>query len=164
MSPALTPLGLIHTAISVVALIAGIAALVRDKRITWHNPLGKAYVYATVLTCITALGIFQHGGFGKPHALAILTLLAIAVALATVLTPWFGRAAGLVEALAYSLTILFHFIPAITETSTRLPQGAPLFENADAPGLKVATAVLVVMFLLGATLQLRYLKRTDQPG
>ncbi|MDR3427076.1 hypothetical protein [Silvimonas sp.] len=157
---ALTTLGLVHTAISVVALAAGLVALVLDKRITWRTALGKVYVCTTVLTCITALGIFQHGGFGKPHALAILTLIAVAVALAAVLTPWFGGAAGKVEALAYSLTILFHFIPAITETSTRLPQGAPIFENADAPGLKAATAVLVLLFLIGATLQLRYLKRT----
>ena len=51
------------------------------------------------------------------------------------------------------MTFLFHMIPAITETSTRLPFGAPLLPNADAPELKTATGVLLVLFVLGAAYQ-----------
>jgi len=75
----LTSLGVIHTAISLVALLSGIYALVRDHEITSANTLGKAYILTTVRTCITGFGIFQHGGFGKPHALGVLTLLVLAV-------------------------------------------------------------------------------------
>ena len=57
------------------------------------------------------------------------------------------------EAIGYSLTVFFHFIPAITETSTRLPAGAPLLASADAPELKMAPAALFAMFLVGAALQ-----------
>jgi hypothetical protein len=39
----LTPLGVFHTAISVIALIAGLIALVRDKQISPTNPLGNVY-------------------------------------------------------------------------------------------------------------------------
>src|SRR6266571_5154573 len=49
----LTPLGVIHTAISLIAVAAGLIALVRDKEISPRNMLGKTYVITTVLVCLT---------------------------------------------------------------------------------------------------------------
>ena len=65
----LTQLGVIHTAVSLIAVGAGLIALFRDKEISPRNGVGKIYIIATILTCLTGFGIFQHGGFGKPHAL-----------------------------------------------------------------------------------------------
>ena len=160
----LTSLGIVHTAISLIAVAAGLIALVRDGRITGAGPLGKTYVWTTVLTCLTGFGIFQHGGFGKPHALGILTLLVLAVAAVAARTSLFGRASRYVETVSYSATFLFHLIPAITETTTRLPLGAPLLPNADAPELQAATACLGVLFLIGATLQVLKLRKTGGAG
>lgn len=156
----LTPLGEIHTAISLVAVVAGAIELLRRKRIASTTTMGWLYIITTVLTCITGFGIFQHGGFGKPHVLGIVTLLVLALALVAERGSWFGRRSIYVATVAYSATYFFHFIPAITEISTRLPAGAPLLPNADAPQLQVATAVLFVLFLVGATWQVRWLRRT----
>jgi hypothetical protein len=76
----LTSLGVIHTVISLVAVAAGLVAFFRDKRIVATNTTGRVYIWATVLTCVTGFGIFQHGGFGKPHMLGIITLVVLAVA------------------------------------------------------------------------------------
>jgi uncharacterized membrane protein len=156
----LTYLGIFHTAVSIVAVIAGLIALVRDKQITLGSDIGKLYVITTVITCVTGFGIFQHGGFGKPHMLGIITLVVLAVAYAAGTTQWFGRASKYIEVVSYSLTFLFHWIPAITETSTRLPIGAPLLSSPDAPELQKATAVLLVLFLIGAALQIIRLRKT----
>jgi len=154
----LTSLGIIHTVISLVAVAAGLIALVRDRRISWGNGLGKVYVVTTVLTCLTGFGIFQHGGFGKPHVLGIITLLVLGVA-ALAARAAFGRWSPSVEVVSYSLTFFFHMIPGITETSTRLPLGAPLLASAEAPELKAATAALFVVFVIGATLQVLRLRK-----
>ena len=154
----LTPLGVIHTAISLIAVAAGLIALIRDKEISPRNMLGKTYVIATVITCLTGFGIFQHGGFGKPHTLGIITLIVLAVAYVAGYTKLYGRLSRYIETVSYSATFLFHLIPGITETTTRLPLGAPLLPNADAPALQAATAVLLVAFLIGATLQVRRLR------
>lgn len=154
----LTTLGLVHTAISLVAVAAGLIALIRDKEISPRNRVGQVYVIMTVLTCLTGFGIFQHGGFGKPHALGIVTLVVLAVAAVAGYSRVFGRASRYVETVSYSATFFFHWIPAITETSTRLPLGAPLVANADAPELQAATAALFVAFLIGATLQVLRLR------
>lgn len=156
----LTSLGVFHTLIGLIAVAAGLVALIRDKEISPRNSLGKIYLVTTVVTCVTAFGIFQHGGFGKGHALAILTLLTLVVAAIAGYTRLFGRASRCVETVSYSATFLFHWIPAITETSTRLPPGAPLASSPEAVGLQAATGVLVTLFLIGATLQVRRLRGT----
>jgi len=154
----LTPLGVFHTAISVIALVAGLIALVRDKQISPKNLLGKIYVVTTVVTCVTGFGIFQHGGFGNAHVLGIITLIVLGVAAVAGHSHLFGRASRYVETVSYSATFFFHFIPAVTETSTSLPPGSPLVANADGLALQVATGALFVAFLIGATLQVRRLR------
>lgn len=148
----LTTLGAVHTAISLVAVGAGVVGLVRDKRIDPANGAGKTYLVMTVLTCLTGFGIFQHGGFGKPHALGVLTLLVLAAA-------WKLRARAAPQAVLLSVTFFFHMIPAATETLTRLPLGAPVLADAEAPALKAITGVLLLLLVVGATLQVRRLNQ-----
>jgi uncharacterized membrane protein len=162
----LTPLGTLHTAISLIAVVAGFIALFRYQEISPKNRVGQIYVVATIITCVTGFGIFQHGGFGKPHALGIITLVVLALAAVAGKSRLFGRASPYVETVGYSATFLFNMIPGITETATRLPLGAPLVANAEAPELQVASAALFVMFLVGASLQVLRLRRRLllQPG
>ena len=154
----LTPLGVIHTAISLVALLAGAIALVRDRQISARNRIGRIYILMTVLTCLTGFGIFQHGGFGKPHALGVITLLVLGAAYLAAGARVFGRAAPYVETVSYSLTVFFHMIPGVTETFTRLPAGAPLFTGPEDPALQKVIGTLFVLFLIGAFLQVRRLR------
>ncbi|TCO80537.1 putative membrane protein [Plasticicumulans lactativorans] len=154
----LTPLGLLHTAISLIAVVAGLILLVRDHGISPRRPLGRLYVVTTVITCVTGFGIFQHGGFGKPHALGILTLVVLAVAALAERGRGFGRASPYVETVAYSATLFFHLIPGFTETLTRLPPAAPVFASPEAPGLQALAAVLLVLFTVGAYAQVRRLR------
>ena len=156
----LTPLGVVHTAISLVALAAGIWALVRDHRILPGSTLGRVYIWTTVLTCLTGFGIFQHGGFGKPHALGVLTLIVLAVALAAPRVAALGRAAPYLQTLGLSLTFFFHLIPGATETFTRLPMGAPVFSSPEDPTLQKIVGALFLGYVIGAVLQARRLRRT----
>ena len=149
----LTDLGIVHTAISLVAVGAGIGALVRNKQITSRNFIGKLYIWATVITWLTGFPIMQHGGFGKPHALGLITLLTLVVATLAGRGKLFGRAARYVEVVSYSATFLFHMIPGFVETTTRLPVGAPLIKDREGPELQAVTGVLFLLFLSGATLQ-----------
>jgi hypothetical protein len=154
----LTTLGLIHTAVSLVAVGTGLAALIRDREITPRNRLGQIYVVTTVIVCLTGFGIYQHGGFGKAHALGLITLVVLGLAALAASKPWFGRSAPYVETIGYSATFFFHLIPAFTETATRLPVGAPLAASPEAPGLQAAIGGCFVLFLIGTALQIRRLR------
>lgn len=154
----LTPLGTVHTAISLVAVAAGFIALVRYKEISPRNMTGMTYVITTLITVLTGFGIFEHGGFGKPHILGIVTLLVLGIAAIAGYSRLLGRASPYVETASYSLTFFFHFIPGVTETATRLPLGAPLVASPEAPELQAVIGALFVLYLIGATLQVRRLR------
>jgi hypothetical protein len=149
----LTNLGIVHTAISLIAVGAGILAFFKDKEISPRNGVGKLYIWTTVLTCLTGFPIMQHGGFGKPHAVGVITLLTLLLAALAGKGTLFGRASRYVETVSYTATFLFHMIPAVVETTTRLPLSAPLIKDREGPELKAATGVLLLLFLIGATCQ-----------
>ena len=154
----LTSLGIFHTAISLIAVATGATALVRNGKISWENSLGKIYVITTVVTCLTGFGIFQHGGFGKPHALGVITLVVLAVIFAAQNNAFKSYSAYVVT-VGYSLTFFFHIIPGITETTSRLPADAPLTSGPDDPNIKMAIGICFVLFLIGAVLQVRKMRK-----
>src|SRR6266446_1261575 len=51
-----TPFGTLHTGIGLVALVAGLIALLRQKEISPKLLAGKIYMAATILTCLTGFG------------------------------------------------------------------------------------------------------------
>lgn len=159
----LTTLGTFHTAISLVAVVAGFVALARYKEISTRSRSGSVFFWGTVITCLTGFGIFQHGGFGNPHVLGIVTLIVLAVAMAAERWAAFGRASRYVRTLGYSLSLFLHFIPATVETLTRLPAGAPYLANADDPKAQPVIGFFFVIFLIGATLQVLRLQKTSVP-
>jgi uncharacterized membrane protein len=159
----LTNLGVIHTAIALIAVGAALVCFFRYGGISLRTSTGRTYVYTTVLTCLTGFGIFQHGGFGKPHALGILTLIVLAVAAAAGRGRFLGRWSPYVETVGYSLTVFFHMIPAIAETGTRLPPSAPAFAHPEVPEALALTGLFFLVFLVGAAYQVWRLHSRSRP-
>lgn len=162
----LTSLGMFHTAISVFAVSAGVVALVRYHAIGPDTRAGRIYIALTIVTCLTGFGIFEHGGFGKPHALGVITLATLAVAFLAAHSRLLGDLAPYVERVAYSLTFFFHIIPAMAESATRLPLGTPLLQSPEDPALQAANGICFLLFLIGATFQVRAIRRLHRqsPG
>lgn len=156
----LSILGTVHTALAIVAVFAGIVALVRHGEIGTATRAGLVYVLFTVATSITGLFIFRHGGFGAPHVLSIATLVVLAV---TWLAELRGSPAGLsryVVVLGNSLTLFFHLIPGLTETGTRFPLGDPAFSGPEDPTLKALVGAGFLVYLAGAGVQALRIRRS----
>src|SRR4051794_21581881 len=113
---ALSSFGILHTLISVAGLGSGIAALVKHRAIEPSTSLGRLSLAATFASAVTGLGIFHHGGFGPPHVLSVLTIFVVALGMSANRTSLFGGASHTVQTVSFSATILFHLIPALTET------------------------------------------------
>ena len=156
----LSSLGAVHTAIALVAVIAGFAMTLRFGRIGTDLALAKTYIGCTALACVTSLGIFMHGGFNVAHSLALMTLVVLGVAIAAGRHRDTSRAATYVETLGFSTTLFFHMIPALNETFTRIPVGAPLFTGPDDPALQRLFGFVFVAYLLGIGLQVRQIWKT----
>lgn len=154
----LTPLGLFHTLVSIACVVLAFVALYRDKGISPRAPIGRAYLGALWITTLTGFPIFRHGSAGPPHVLGVLTLVVLAVAALAGKTRVFGRASAYVETTSYSATVLLLMIPTVTETLTRVPPGAPWVASPEEPILLVFYSVLLVLFLVGVSLQVRRLQ------
>ena len=157
--PEMTPLGWFHTVIGIVALCSGGYTLARFKEITLQTRSGQIYLATTLITAGTALAIFQHGVFGPGHVLAVMTLVALAAGTVAATTKLFGNLFRYVRAASYSATLFFHSIPAVTDGLLRLPAGDPVLTTIEDPILKMCYAGLLVLFLIGISLQWRWIYR-----
>lgn len=157
--PEITPLGWFHTLMGIVAILSGIAALIRYKEITLEHRLGQVYLVTTLITAATALAIYQHGGFGVAHGLAVLTLAALGVGTLAAATKLFGRLSRYVQAISYTATLLFHGIPAVTDALLRLPVGDPVLTSIEDPVMRLSHLGLLVILLIGIILQMRWIYR-----
>lgn len=157
--PEIIPLGWIHTAMGVIALLSGAFTLSRYKEILLQTRSGQIYLVTTLITAGTALAIFQQGDFGPGHALAVMTLAALVVGTIAATVKPFGKLSRYVQAISYSATLLFHCIPAVTDGLLRLPVGNPVLTSIEDPVLKMCYLGLLVLFLIGISLQLRWIHR-----
>lgn len=157
--PEMIPLGWFHTVMGIVALFSGVVTLAKFREISLHTRSGQVYLVATLLTAGTALAIFQRGEFGPGHALAVMTLLALALGTIAATMKPFGKWSRHIQAISYSATLLFHCIPAVTDGLLRLPVGDPVLTSIEDPVLKMLYLGLFVVFLVGVGLQLRWIQR-----
>ena len=149
----LTQLGAFHTLISLLAVLAGIVALVRYGKITTGTSAGVWFVRLTAATCITGLFIFRHGGFGPPHMLSILTLVVLAITYTLERVAKESKFASYVIVLGNSLALFFHLLPALNEGGTRLPLGHPAFTGPNDPTLQAWVVAGLVVYVIGAVIQ-----------
>ena len=161
--PEITPLGWLHTVLGAIALTSGVVTLVKYKEITLETRSGQVYLFATLITAVSALGIYQHGVFGPGHGLALMTLLALGVGTTAAKKKLYGETSRYVQAISYTATLLFHSIPAVTDGLLRLPVGDPVLDSIDDPVLKTTYVGLFIVFLIGVGLQLRWIYR-QQPA
>jgi hypothetical protein len=68
-----------------------------------------------------------------------------------------------VQAVCYSATLLFHSLPAVTDGLLRLPVGNPVLTSINDPILRMCFLGLFVLFLIGVSLQLRWIHRQSGP-
>ena len=160
--PEMTTLGWFHTALGVIALVSGLLSFVRFGFITSSQRVGQIYLLSTLVTAVSALGIYNQGGFGIAHVLALLTLGALLAGGVAEKTSIIGGMSRYVQAVSYSATFLFHMIPAITDGLMRLPVGDPIVTSIEAPLLRGFYLAFLVAYVVGVLLQCTMIRRAAQ--
>ncbi|MDQ0319536.1 hypothetical protein QO002_001674 [Pararhizobium capsulatum DSM 1112] len=153
MANPMSTLGIIHTVISVVPVIAGLYSFSKYGAILPKTDVGRLYLITIILSAVTSFGLSSTGGFNPGHAIGILTLLAIVFSMAIGKLGWFGRLNRYLQALSMSFTFFLLMVPAINETLSRLPPANPIGNGPDSPPVQATTAVWVVIFLVGICYQ-----------
>lgn len=154
----LTILGIIHTTISIIALLLAFYALFRSGKLDPATGPGKWYIWLTVLTCVSGFPIMKTGHFTPGHYVAIIILILLPVGVYVKSLRIFGKLSEYAQIIFLSTTLFLSLIPAIVETLTRLPVSHPLADGPNAPLIQNGLAALALLFFVGVIYQLVKLK------
>ena len=146
-------IGWIHTILGTLAIFVAVFIIATKGFISANNLLGKFYLIATVITAGTALMLYKNGGFNPAHLLAIFTLIAVLLGLASEKNNILGISKYL-QAMSYTGSILFHLIPGIAEVNKRLPLDNPMGLSVDDP--VNIRYYLIFTALCGATILIQW--------
>ena len=105
------------------------------------------------------MGIYNQGGFGIAHVLAVLTLIAITGGFVIEKYKIFGSMSKYFQALGYTSTLLFHMIPAITDFLRHLPIGDPFIDSFEDPLLMNFHLSFLLVYLIGISYQMNWLRQ-----
>gem|GEM_PF-570729 len=147
----LSILGIIHTAISIIAILVAFYALYQEGKINPSSGAGKLYILLTVITCITGFPIMKTGHLTGGHYLAI--MIVVLLPLAIYAKSIFGKAGEYILVILMSVTLFLSFVPAVIETLTRLPISKPFADGPNSPIIQTGLTILLVVFLAGVIYQ-----------
>ena len=149
------PLGWIHTAAALTALIAGAAVLLTRKGTRRHRQLGWAYVVSMLLLNVTALLIYRlFGRFGPFHVGAVFSFVTVVAGTAAALGARKARARRDAVERARALERHYQWMTwsyvglaaaAVSEIATRLPALRPRPGQGLVFGVTVIVATLLVV-------------------
>ena len=144
-------LGIFHTVVGVIAIFAGLRSFYKDGKILDSNPSGRIYIFGTIIAGVTAFGLSKTGSLNEAHVLTGIVLLAVGGGL------YFKN--PYLNVLSFSGSFFLSLIPASVETLTRLPVGAPIAADQNAPIVQGTIGIWFVLFLVGISFQLYQIKK-----
>jgi uncharacterized membrane protein len=153
----LSTLGIVHTAISILALLTAFYALYREGKINPVSGPGKLYILLTLVTCVTGFPIMKTGHFTPGHYLAIMIVILLPIAIYA--PRIFGKAGEYIQVILMSATLFLSCIPAVVETLTRLPISSPIADGPNAQIVQTCLGALFILFLAGIIYQVIKLKK-----
>jgi cbb3-type cytochrome oxidase subunit 3 len=149
----LSNLGIFHTLIGVITIVAAIVSYIKFNKINLAGFSGKIYFYGTIITSLTALGISKRGGFNPGHVFSILILILVLVA-------WFlysgkkgNNPSRYFENFCLTFSFFLSWLPTVNETFTRIPIGHPLAKDITDPIIGKTLLVLFLLFVVGSVFQ-----------
>ncbi len=153
MSHPLSPLGVVHTAISLVPIVAGIYGFIRYRAIDPATRAGKLYLLGLVLSVVTSFTVSSTGGLNPGHAFGVVILLIAFGGVLAARLRLLGRLAPYLSTFALSFSFLLSLVPGVNETLTRLPVAHPIAAAPLAPVILQTLLGCAVVFAIGFVAQ-----------
>jgi hypothetical protein len=144
----LSAVGYVHTFFGLVGVLLAFYMLIRYRNIDPKSSAGIAYFLTVTASCILVFALPRNAPAIDPVPGYVLTLLTLACLFLGFFIRFSRvRARRYIEALGLSGSLFFSMVPAINETLTRLPVGAPLASSPQDPLVLKSLGVLAVLVL-----------------
>ena len=157
----LSTLGIFHTGIGIIAIVAALVSFIRYGKINLTRISGKIYFYGTVITSLTALGISKHGGFNPGHVFSILIIILVVVAFFLHTRKKGNNKSRFVETICLSFSFFLSLVPTVNETFTRIPIGHPWAKDITDPLIGKTLLTLFILFIVGSLYQFSKQKKLN---
>ena len=158
----LSSLGIFHTIVGIVAIIAAIIEFIQRGKIDLSQIAGKIYFYGTLISSLTALGLSSVIGLNPGHILAILIVILITVAYSLNIKKQGNNRSRFIENFLFSFSFFLSMIPTVNETLTRVPVGHPLAKGPTDPLIAQTLLVILILFIAGSIYQFRMQRKTNK--
>jgi len=158
----LSNLGIFHTIIGIIAIVAAILSFVRSGKISLEHSTGKIYFYGTVITSLTALGLSKNGGINPGHFFSIFILILVIIAYFLYARKKESKKARYYENFLLSFSFFLSLVPTVNETFTRVPIGHPWAKNPADPVIAKTLLTLLLLFIIGSVFQFRKQKNINK--
>ena len=149
----LTNLGIVHTIIGVIAIIAALASYVKYGKINLSVLSGKIYFGGTIFASLTSLGLSKLGGFNPGHILSLLIIVLVSVAFYLNTRVRGDTKARFFENFCLSFSFFLSLVPTVAETFQRVPIGDPLAKDQSDPIIGKTLLTLFILFVAGSVYQ-----------
>ena len=153
MAHPLSTLGIVHTVISVVPVLAGLHCLIRDRRIDHSNGAGRFYLVSLALSVVTSFGLSSTGRINAGHVLGVVAMLAALSPLVIEKLKFLGRLQRYAMTFGPSFSFFLLLVPGINETLSRLPVAHPLATGPEDPLVKMALLGWLLIFVVAFATQ-----------
>lgn len=158
----LSNLGIFHTVIGIIAIVAALNGFIKYGKINLGSLSGKIYFYATIITSLTSLGISKHGGFNPGHAFSIFIVFLVLGAYFLYSKKANTLKARYFENFFLSFSFFLSLVPTVNETFTRVPVGHPLAKNITDPVIGNTLLILLILFIGGSVYQFRVQRKLNK--
>ncbi|CAG4988715.1 hypothetical protein DYBT9275_00143 [Dyadobacter sp. CECT 9275] len=158
----LSYLGIFHTVIGIIAIIAAFVSLFKSARIDLGKLSGKIYFYFTLFASLTALGLSSVKGVNPGHILALLIIILILTAYYLYAKKPGNNRSRFFENFFLSFSFFLSLLPTVNETFTRVPVGHPLASGPTDPLIGKTLLILFLLFILGSVLQFRRQRKINR--
>ena len=148
--------------IGIVAIITAIVSFIRYGKVNLSHSTGKIYLYGTIITSLTALGISKHGGFNPGHIFSILIVILVLVSFFLYTRRKGNNTARFFENFCLSFSFFLSLVPTVNETFTRIPVGHPWAKDISDPLIGKILLTLLILFIAGTVYQIIKQKKINK--
>lgn len=153
MTYPLSALGVLHTALSLIPLVAGAYGFVRHRAIDPATRSGRVYLAGLMLSVLSSFTVSSTGGLNPGHAFGVVVLLIAFGGVLAARMRWLGRLAPYLSTFALSFSLLLSLVPGTNETLTRLPVSHPIAAAPMAPVVLQTLLGCFAVFVVGYAAQ-----------
>lgn len=149
MAHPLSTIGIIHTTVSIVPVIAGVYSFATHGKIVPKLTSGKIYFLGLILSVLSAFGVSSTGGINAGHLFGLFVLAIALMGIVVEQVKLLGNMRQYLSTFGISFSFFLSLIPGTNETLTRLPPHAPIASGIDSPVVLYSILFLLCLFICG---------------